>query len=193
MAAITGKIVFAVTAGVMLSGCGASGTTAPPGPTRSSTSPVSSAPAAPVGANVPKCVAADVQGAFGKPDQAAGIHGVQMIVTNTSTHACTIFGYGGLEMYSGGDGRAASITLTRLPQPGPTLVTLQPGGKASKNLSWTAPDTPVGNPDQCTAFIGFAEVILPDDTRAFIVDGDLGQVCGNRMVDGSAYSPGPTS
>ncbi|MGH3766798.1 MAG: DUF4232 domain-containing protein [Pseudonocardiaceae bacterium] len=217
--AITGKIVLTVATGMMLSGCGASGTTvpagSPPEPTGSSSTPVSTGPntpvpsgsAGPARASVPKCVAADVQGAFSEQDQAAGIHGVQIVVTNTSTHTCTIFGYGGLEMFSGGDGRAANITLARLPHPGPTLVTLGPGAKASKNLSWTAPDIPVpdkpapdkpvpeqrvGNPDQCSAFIGFAEVILPDDTRAITVDGDLGQICGNRMVDGSAYYSGST-
>jgi hypothetical protein len=210
MTAMTSKIVLVVTAGVLLGGCGAPPTTSTsePGPSGSAPAPSThdaptlptqpahstqaapTKPVEPARSRVLSCVAADVKGAFSEPDQAAGLHGVRIIVTNTSSHPCTIFGYGGLEMFSGGDGRRASTTVSRLPNPGPALVTLKPGDTANKSLTWEAPRTAVGDPDHCTAFIGFVGVTLPDDTRPFTVDGDLGQVCNDGIIDGRAYAAG---
>jgi len=42
---------------------------------------------------------------------------VSIVATNTSARTCTIYGYGGLEMYSGGDGRPLHVVLTRDPVP----------------------------------------------------------------------------
>jgi hypothetical protein len=203
MTGLTRNIMLTATAGLLLTGCAAAQDPAPatpdpatpssarPTPSRSpSPAPTAVAPDA-VADSPPKCTSADVQGAFSAPEGAMGTRGVRIIVTNTSSRACTIYGYGGLEMFADADGRPVHIVLNRVSDPGPSVVVLQPGGKANKSLTWRPPGAAAeGMPADCTPPVGFAGVILPDDTRAFTVEGDLGEICENREVDGRAYAAG---
>lgn len=144
----------------------------------------SARPAAP--AAVPKCRAGDVRGSLGLYEtNNAYVSSLSLVVTNVSSKTCTIRGYGGAEMYSGGDGRPIHIKLIRDPVPPPATVTLKPGGTATKVLTWKS--AAVKYDSACSAFIGFVSIILPDDTQSIQINGDLGQVCDGGKVNGHAY------
>jgi hypothetical protein len=134
-----------------------------------------------------KCTAGDLEGAVEPSDAAAGNRYADLVVTNTSGDTCTLYGYGGLEL-TGADGAPLPTELTRSQPPKPSMVTLPPGGKAAKELHWTAvpgDGEPVEGP--CETPAAGARVIPPDDTQAFTVTFAFGPVCGHGQVDGSAY------
>jgi uncharacterized protein DUF4232 len=134
-----------------------------------------------------KCKAADLKGSMSSPNAGAGNRYADLVVTNTSGRPCTIYGYGGLQLI-GADGRPTPTDLARTPDPGPTLVTLRPGGTAAKTLHWgviPSGDEPVTGP--CEPASTGARVIPPDDTKAFMVTFAFGSVCAGGHVDGSAY------
>jgi hypothetical protein len=120
-------------------------------------------------------------------DAAAGNRYAELVVTNKSGRTCTLYGYGGLQLVDGA-GRSTPTRLTREPNPGPSLVTLPPGGTAAKKLHWGVVPSgtePVDGP--CEPASAGARVIPPDDTKAFDVRFDFGSVCANGQVAGSAY------
>ena len=134
-----------------------------------------------------RCTAADLAGTVAPSDAAAGNRYAELVVTNTSGRTCTLFGYGGLQLVDG-MGRSTPTKLTREPSPGPSLVTLPPGGTAAKKLHWGVVPSgaePVDGP--CEPASAGARVIPPDDTKAFSVKFDFGSVCANGRVAGSAY------
>jgi hypothetical protein len=101
--------------------------------------------------------------------------------------ACTIYGYGGLEL-ADAHGRPVPTTLRRVAHPGPTTVRLAPGGSAAQDLSWTVIPTesePIEGP--CEPEANHANVIPPDETVPFTVPWTLGVVCHGGGIDGSAY------
>lgn len=191
-------VCLAVVSIAVLSACGAKSTgdsqgtspvTTPPSPPEASPSTQTSPPAggtesAPAGT---KCTAADLEGTIAPSDAAAGNRYADLVVTNTSGAKCTLYGYGGLE-FTDADGKPLPTALSRSLPPKPALVTLPPGGKAAKELHWTAVpsgDEPVDGP--CETPAAGARVIPPDDTKAFTVTFSFGPVCGHGAVDGSAY------
>jgi uncharacterized protein DUF4232 len=193
-------VCVAVVSIAVLSACGTKSTgdsqgtppaTTPPSPPEASPSTQTSPPAggtesAPPGAGT-KCTAADLEGVIAPSDAAAGNRYADLVVTNTSEAKCTLYGYGGLE-FTDADGKPLPTALGRSLPPKPALVTLPPGGKAAKELHWTAVpsgDEPVDGP--CETPAAGARVIPPDDTKAFTVTFSFGPVCGHGAVDGSAY------
>jgi len=160
--------------------------TTPPSPPSASPSTATSPPEG-TGSAETRCTAGDLEGSVVPSDAAAGNRYADLVVTNTSGNACTLYGYGGLEL-TGADGQPLPTELTRSQPPKPGMVTLPPGGKAAKELHWTAVpsgDEPVDGP--CETPAAGARVIPPDDTRAFTVTYAFGPVCGHGHVDGSAY------
>lgn len=134
-----------------------------------------------------RCAPSSLSGVIESGDAAAGNRYAKLAVTNTGSKACTLYGYGGLQLTNAA-GAANPTKLTRKPDPGPALVTLQPGEKAYKNLHWGAvPDgtEPVEGP--CEPASAGAAVIPPDETQPFSVRFDFGSVCEHGAVDGSAY------
>ncbi len=134
-----------------------------------------------------KCTAKDLEGTVVPSDAAAGNRYAELVVTNTSAGTCTLYGYGGLQLVDA-KAKATPTNLTRRPDPGPTLVTLAPGGTAAKKLHWgviPSGDEPVTGP--CEPASAGARVIPPDDTRAFTVTYQFGSVCAQGHMEGSAY------
>jgi predicted small lipoprotein YifL len=134
-----------------------------------------------------RCGPTSLSGAIEGGDAGAGNRYVKLAVTNTSSKACTLYGYGGLELTNAA-GAAIPTKLTRKPDPGPALVTLEPGQKAYKNLHWgVVPDgtEPVEGP--CEPASAGIKVIPPDETEPFTVKFDFGSVCQHGAMDGSAY------
>jgi hypothetical protein len=134
-----------------------------------------------------RCGPKTLSGAIEGGDAAAGNRYVKLAVTNTGSKPCTLYGYGGLQLTNAA-GAPTPTKLIRKPEPGPSLVRLEPGQKAFKNLHWGAvPDgtEPVEGP--CEPASAGAKVIPPDETEPFTVQFDFGSVCQQGTIDGSAY------
>lgn len=134
-----------------------------------------------------KCTAAMLSGTIQPTDAGAGQRYANLVVTNKATKVCSLYGYGGLQLVDG-NGNPTPTNLTRVPNPGPTLVTLPPGAKAIKKLHWgvvPADGEPVEGP--CQPPSAGATVIPPDDTQPFTVTFDFGSVCAKGTIEGSAY------
>ncbi|GAA5131396.1 DUF4232 domain-containing protein [Pseudonocardia adelaidensis] len=206
---------IAATAGVLLAGVGllvgcagpsqptgVGETTAVPATAASTAAPAPASPAAPAPAgggeerppdvvtSDPRCAPAQLEGRMEPGDPGAGHRAATLVVTNTSTNTCTLYGYGGAELYTA-SGVPIPTRLTRLPDPAPALVRLLPGSSARKDLRWTVVptgDEPVDEPCQVPA--SQLRVIPPDETSPFSVIWDLGPVCDGGRLDGSAFYAG---
>lgn len=140
-----------------------------------------------VPAGDPRCAPAQLAGRMEPGEPGAGQRVATLVVTNTSTNTCTLYGYGGAELYTA-SGVPIPTRLTRLPDPAPALVRLLPGSAARKDLKWTVVptgDEPVDEPCQVPA--SQLRVIPPDETSPFAVIWDLGPVCDGGRLDGSAF------
>jgi hypothetical protein len=137
--------------------------------------------------STPRCTAATLKGELQGGDAAAGNRYAKLVVTNTGKAACTLYGYGGLALANAA-GADMPTKLTRTLDPKSTLVTLQPGQKAAKNLHWGAvPDGTESTSGPCEPESAGLNVIPPDEKQPFAVKSDLGSVCEHGTVDGSAY------
>ncbi|CAM3780008.1 DUF4232 domain-containing protein [Kibdelosporangium persicum] len=191
--------VTVVAAGT-LAACGGETTTTQPPRTVTVTetpAPPSMPPATSAGPERPESVARGSQTARCGPtvlkgeiqggDAAAGNRYAKLVVTNTSSKACTLYGYGGLQL-TDANGNPTPTKLTRKPDPGPALVTLEPGQQAYKNLHWgMVPDGTEPTTGPCEPESAGAKVIPPDETEPFTVTFGFGSVCRHGAIDGSAY------
>lgn len=173
---------------VLLTACGnkSTGTGAQPLTPTSESPPASTTTAAPsTSPGVPRCSAATLAGTIRPADAGAGNRYATLVVTAKS--ACTLYGYGGLQLVDA-QGKPTPTNLIRTPNPGPALVSLQPGQTAHKTLHWTVVptgDEPVTGP--CEPPSAGATVIPPDETQPFTVVYDFGPVCDKGRIEGSAY------
>ncbi|ALG06097.1 DUF4232 domain-containing protein [Kibdelosporangium phytohabitans] len=136
---------------------------------------------------VARCAPGVLKGEIEGGDAAAGNRYAKLAVTNTSSKACTLYGYGGLQL-TDANGSPTPTKLTRKPDPGPALVTLEPGHKAFKNLHWGAvPGGTEPTTGPCEPESMGAKVIPPDETEPFTIKFDFGSVCQKGSIDGSAY------
>jgi Protein of unknown function (DUF4232) len=192
--------VVAALALLVLNACGArqgaasqstaTTTTTPPSSTTTTTPPP---PAAGGEASPPnqdnRCTAAMLAGTVEPTDSGAGNRYVTLIVRNTSQQPCTLWGYGGLELLNS-TRQPIPTNAERNLDPGPTLVTLAPGGEAGKTLHWSVVatgDEPVEGP--CQPQAKAINVLPPDETQPFTVDYELGSVCAEGRIETSAYFP----
>ncbi|GAB3870314.1 DUF4232 domain-containing protein [Kibdelosporangium lantanae] len=137
--------------------------------------------------STPRCSASTLKGEITNGDAAAGNRYAKLVVTNMGKTACTLYGYGGLAL-ANASGADMPTKLTRTLDPKPTLVTLQPGQKAAKNLHWGAvPDGTESTTGPCEPESAGLNVIPPDETQPFAVKSNLGSVCEHGTIDGSAY------
>ncbi|RSM60031.1 DUF4232 domain-containing protein [Kibdelosporangium aridum] len=201
---VRNRVIFAgmaVLAAGTLAACGGGSTTGQPPqtvtvtqtPTQPSTAPehTSTGPERPESvarsSQVARCGPTVLKGEIVSGDAAAGNRYAKLSVTNTSSKACTLYGYGGLQL-TDANGHAMPTKLTRKPDPAPSLVTLEPGQKAYKNLHWGAvPDGTESTTGPCEPESKGATVIPPDETQPFTVKFDFGSVCQHGSIDGSAY------
>ncbi|MET0233326.1 MAG: DUF4232 domain-containing protein [Kibdelosporangium sp.] len=160
-------------------------------PTRTASPPSSStAPERPESVRndqTARCGPTSLSGSIESGDAAAGNRYAKLAVTNTGSKACTLYGYGGLQLTNAA-GAPTPTTLTRKPDPAPALVTLEPGQKAFKNLHWgVVPSGSELTEGPCEPASAGAKVIPPDETQPFTVRFDFGSVCRQGTIDGSAY------
>src|SRR5215216_5981282 len=120
-----------------------------------------------------RCSASVLRGAVQPKDSAAGNRYAELVVTNTGSAPCTLYGYGGLQLVSA-DGKPLPTTALRDEPPKPALVAVAPGGHAAKLLHWgvvPTGDEPADRPCQPTP--AKLSVIPPDETQPFTVAWDL--------------------
>ncbi|MCW2632508.1 MAG: lipoprotein [Pseudonocardia sp.] len=174
-----------VVASLALAGCStsvsgnASGTADLPSSSAASTTTTSTAPSS------TKCVAGQLQGSLQEGSPGAGQRYATLVVKNTSTTTCTLFGYGGLGLYLT-SGTPLPTDAQRVLQPGPASISLAPGETARENLQWTVvPTGTEGNPCQPTP--EQLRVIPPDDTKQISIVWTYGPVCNKGRIDESAF------
>lgn len=160
-------------------------------PTSNPPSPASStAPAGNSGAATPaekRCDSSSLKGQINPTDAGAGNRYGKFVVTNSGTTPCTLNGYSGFQLENASG--PVPTKLERKADPGPTALTLAPGGKASANLHWgviPAGSEPVeGGPCQPEATKALA--IPPDETAPLTVPWTLGPVCSGGRIEISAF------
>jgi hypothetical protein len=131
--ALAGAACIAVAG--LLAGCGSSGAprptvtvtvTAPP------TSPAATSPPAAQG-GAPGCATATLNGSLGSGSVAAGSTYYPIVFTNTSSSACTLYGYPGVSFVTA-SGSQVGTPATEDPVYPRQLITLAPGGTAHADL-----------------------------------------------------------
>ena len=114
---------------------------------------------------------------------AAGtIHGA-WVFTNLSATSCRLYGYPGMQLYAR-VGRPFNTIVKRSLRPGPTNVTLAPGGSATFFSSYS--DVPSG-PHPCPTS-AVAQITAPNAVRSLFIPAQL-MPCGG-IVNVSAVKAG---
>ncbi|GAB3283292.1 DUF4232 domain-containing protein [Parasphingorhabdus pacifica] len=145
--------------------------------------PRTSAPAE----EVTRCHTSMFSGSLEPGRPGAGQRYAELVLRNTSSESCTLYGYGGMQLI-GSDGAPLPTDLERTPNPGPTMIRLDPGESASSTLHWTV--VPHGNErtdGPCQPTPERLDVIPPDETDSLSIGWEFGPVCGHGSIDGSAY------
>lgn len=156
------------------------------GNTGEQASPESSA-ARPPQSSVERCHTSMLTGSLQEPEAGAGQRYAQLVLRNSSNETCTIYGYGGLQLVDEA-GRPLPTKMERTPNPGPSLITLDPGETASATLHWTAvPHEGEPTDAPCQPTPARAQVIPPDETDPLTITWNAGPVCGFGSIDNSAY------
>lgn len=155
----------------VLAGCQSPAPAAPSAPT--TTAPTSSA-AAPTttaggdgsatpggggGSEDTRCTLDEVSASLGRTTGEAGQRHTAIVWTNTSAEACTMTGFGGVDLQGPDDPMGPTYSLRRAEQPA-SPVRLEPGGTAHTTITWLPPQdgsewTPSG-----------MLVTPPDETRS---------------------------
>lgn len=137
---ITGQRMLAVCCLALVAsfaaGCGSGGTGAAPTKTLTVTisPPSSPTPVPPASSGPPQCTTADLRLTVGQSNGAAGTIYYPLDFTNTSSLACTMYGYPGVAFVSSPHGSQIGVPAGRQSATGPVLVTLAPGATAHATL-----------------------------------------------------------
>lgn len=122
---------------------------------------------------------------FANPDAGAGQRSVDLVLRNTGSQACDLFGYPGMQLLDS-EGRAVPTTIQRTADPLPKLVTLSPGAQVVSTLAWTVINSGgEGNPCEPTA--DHAQVTPPDEQTQLVVNWSLGPVCDQGTIRTTAF------
>ena len=157
----------------LLAGCGSGQPSARPTVTVTVTAPASSPPAASPtgstsqGASAPACATSVLSGSLGSGGAAAGTAFYSIEFTNTSSSACTLYGYPGVSFVtaSGSQVGAAATENTVYPR---QLVTLAPGATAHAELGvGTAQNYPSSTCSPVT--VSALKVYPPGQTSALLL------------------------
>jgi hypothetical protein len=137
----SGVVAATAAAATLLAGCGSGTPTAAPTKTVTATAGTAATPSAaassasattpPAAAGPGTCSATDLRASLGQGSGAAGTFYQLIVLTNTSSSACTLYGYPGVSFVTGQGGSVIGAPATRNSLIKDTLVTLQPGGTAS--------------------------------------------------------------
>lgn len=133
---------------------------------------------------ITRCHTSQLAGSIKDPHAGAGQRGAELELRNKSKEACTLYGYGGLQLIDAA-GKNLPTKLDRTPNPAPLTLSLRPGDAATTSLRWGA----VGEPKNgaCEATPARALVTPPDEQDPLTVNWDSGAVCDHGAITGTAY------
>ena len=126
-----------------------------------------------------RCHSADLSGRLGFIQGAAGSRFGPLLLKNRSSHACTLFGYIGGQLYDAA-GRPIPTRIVRDHSRPEHTVTVAPGHNAFADLHWSA--IPSGGARGCPLPRTFA-VTPPDERTQLHVRWTAGRVCGHGRID----------
>jgi hypothetical protein len=136
----SGLVAATAGAAALLAGCGSASPAAAPTKTVTATAPATvgtastpspAASTSAAAAGPAACVSSGLQASLGQGSGAAGTFYQLIVLTNTSTSACTLYGYPGVSFVTGPGGTVIGAPAVRNSLITDTLVTLQPRGTAS--------------------------------------------------------------
>lgn len=135
-----------------------------------------------------RCHTADLSASLVPGSPGAGQRYATIVLTNTSSATCNVYGYGGVGLVDA-SGAPLPTQQVRVSPPGPTLVTLQPHQSARSQLHWSAVpgagDSPSG---QCQPTPAALRIIPPDETTHLSVPWNQGPVCEQGTIHQQAYT-----
>ncbi len=159
-------------------------TTAAP-TTAAATSAAPSASTSPSAAGPPRCSSAQLKATKGSGQGAAGHIFLNVILTNTGSSACHLYGYPGMALLD-----ASKDPLTThvhfgggmLPATAKQNVVLAAGGEASYTLEYS--DVPTGNETEAEGCppASFEQVTPPDETASILLTAQMAPCDGNIYV-----------
>lgn len=138
-----------------------------------------------------RCHTAQLDPAVRPRHPAAGHRHALIVLTNDSDTACTVYGYGGMQLYDA-DGHRVPTDLVRNPSRGPVTLTVRPGDSVYSVIAWSAVpqgDEPVRAP--CEPGAATARVTPPDETTTRPADWHYGPVCDHGRIEQGAYRAAP--
>lgn len=154
-------VALAVAGSATLTGCQAAAPPppAPPAPTAAPSTSTAPTSAAETPATEGKCTLTELKASLGRTTGEAGQRHTAIVWTNTSRAACTITGFGGVDLVGPADPMGPTYSLPRAAG-APARVELAPGGTAHTTITWLPPQdgpgwTPTG-----------MNVTPPDETRS---------------------------
>jgi hypothetical protein len=168
--AITAQRLLAVggltSLALLTAACGSSAPTATPTRTVTVTATPASPPAsASPASTVPQpCATTELKLAVGQPNGAAGTIFYPLDFTNTSSSACTMYGYPGVAFVSAPGGSQIGAPAARRSPPVPALITLAPGATAHATLAVS--DVLVGNNCVHKVQVKWVQIYPPDQFSA---------------------------
>jgi hypothetical protein len=159
-------------------------------PTTTPSRPVST----PIGAaEVPRCLTGQLSASLGVAVAAAGNIGVPLIVTNTSSASCGLFGYVGLQLDDGSHHSLVNATMRGssmlFHDRGPRPLRLSPGDTASAGIGYG--DVLIGGVDPASGcpLSTYLDVTPPDETTYLFLRARLGPRSAGT-VEVTALQPG---
>ena len=125
-----------------------------------------------------RCHTGDLSVHLTRTDSGAGNRYAGLVLTNTASRTCTLYGYVGVGLL--GPGGPMPTNLVR--DPGPRRhLTVAPGESAVTSLHWTAiPSVDEGT--HCSRSTAI-EVTPPDETAQRTTEWPGGEVCGHGRID----------
>ncbi|MDG9717334.1 DUF4232 domain-containing protein [Streptomyces sp. DH24] len=123
------------------------------------------------GADRSRCHTAELRASVGRVDPGAGQRNFPVVLTNTSSRTCTVYGYPGAAFVDA-DGRQLGPDPKRGPGFTPATVTLDPGDSAWAGLSFASPQTSGARTATPAALL----VTPPDERTSLKVTWKAGEV-----------------
>ena len=169
--AITGRRLLAAcgltSLALLTAACGSSAPTATPTRTVTVTAtPATSPPASasPATSGPQPCATTDLKLAVGQSNGAAGTIFYPLDFTNTSSSACTMYGYPGVAFVSSPGGSVIGAPAKRRSPPVPALITVAPGATVHATLAVS--DVLIGNNCVHKVQVKWVQVYPPDQFSA---------------------------
>jgi Domain of unknown function (DUF4232) len=185
VSAIAGQRLLAVccltSLGLLAAACGSSSPTATPTRTVTVTATPASPPASasPASSGAQPCATTDLKLAVGQPNGAAGTIFYPLGFTNTSSAACTMYGYPGVAFVSSPGGSVIGAPANRRSPPAPVLITVAAGATAHATLAVS--DVLIGNNCVHKVQVKWVQVYPPDQFSALFAGLDR-QGCADKSL-----------